>query len=360
MRLYASNSYQRITTSAAIVASTAPPVVTIALTSPFPGTTFNAPASLVLTAHAVATGGAIQHVTFYDGATAIGTATTAPYQITWSAPTQGLHVLTAAALDQTNATTTSAPVVVTITPGGTTQGILAAPVANPPGGAIAAGQLVTLTAAPGTTVHYATDGSVPDQASPLYGGPVAMSQSSVLRARAYQSGWTESVPSSDIYVIDTAPPTIVATVSPGANAAGWNNTPVTISFECADASAVASCPQPVSVTQQGAGQLVTVTAEDALGQQSSLTVTINIDSVAPVVALSFPTADLSTTDAALLLSGTVTDTGSGVARALLALTDKRVNLDRPSPGGRPRPGRAMTPVASSGRARPPGADSCRR
>lgn len=315
IRLFASNSYQRVVTSAAIVASTAPPVVTVALTSPFPGTTFNAPASLAVTASATAAGGSIQRVDFHDGAGLIGSASVAPYAVTWVAPTAGTHTLTAVAVDQTNATTTSASVAVTIGPAGATAGTLAAPVASPPGGAIASGQLVTLTAAPGTTVHYTMDGSVPDQSSLLYSGPVVVSQSMVLRARAYQAGWTESVPSHDSYVIDTTGPTIVATIAPGPNTAGWNNTPVTVSFECVDASTVTSCPGPVAVTQEGAGQLVSVSAVDALGHQSTLTVTINIDSVAPVVTLSSPTADLSTTDTTLLLTGTVTDAGSGVARA---------------------------------------------
>lgn len=113
-------------------------------------------------------------------------------------------------------------------------------------------------------------------------------------------------------MVDTTGPTIVPIIAPGRNAAGWNNTPVTISFECSDASTVASCPSPVTVSQEGAGQLVTATAADALGHQSSLTVAINIDTVAPVVTLSSSTADLSTVDATLPITGSVTDVGARV------------------------------------------------
>ena len=64
-----------------------------------------------------------------------------------------------------------------------------------------------------------------------------------------------------IHGIDTVPPTISATASPPANAAGWNNTDVTVSFTCADArSGIASCPEPVTVTSEGGDQVVTGTA----------------------------------------------------------------------------------------------------
>ena len=52
-------------------------------------------------------------------------------------------------------------------------------------------------------------------------------------------------------------PTIGATAFSAANAAAWNSTAVTVSFACADAtSGVASCSPPVTVTTEGAGQLV--------------------------------------------------------------------------------------------------------
>lgn len=236
--------------------------------------------------------------------------------MTWTAPLQGLHSLTAVAVDQINATAGSPLVPVTIAPAGPTLGILGAPIASPPGGVYPAGQLVSLAAAPGATIHYTVDGSMPDLASPSYSGPIALTQAMVIRARASQSGWTESAPSSDSYGIDTAGPTIVPTISPGPNAAGWNNTAVTVSFECSDPAGVASCPTPVTVTQEGAGLLVAVNAQDALGFQSTLTVTVNIDSTAPSVSLTSPTADLSTIDVALALAGSASDTGSGVARAM--------------------------------------------
>lgn len=315
-RFFIDDTYGRLATSGAMVVAPAAPVVTVALTGPFPGTTFNGPASLVVAANATVSGGTIQRVDFYDGATLIGTSSSAPYSVSWSSPSAGAHVLTAVAVDDTNATTTSTAVGIVIGPAGSTAGTLAAPHVSPPGGVFATAPAVVLTADAGAVVHYTTNGSAPNQGSPQYTGPITISSSSVLRARAYKSGWTASATRNESYVIDVVGPTIVPTITPGANAAGWNNTPVTVSFTCVDASAVTSCPAPVSFAQDGAGQSITVSSQDALGFQTSLTVTINIDSVAPVVTLSSPAADLSTSDATLALAGTVTDAGSGIVRTL--------------------------------------------
>jgi large repetitive protein len=85
--------------------------------------------------------------------------------------------------------------------------------------------------------------------------------------------------------IDTKKPVITASVSPAANSYGWNNTPVTVTFSCADQSGlsgVASCPAPVTVTTDGANQRVSGTATDGAGNSSTLVVSpINIDTRRP-------------------------------------------------------------------------------
>src|SRR5262249_40655670 len=49
--------------------------------------------------------------------------------------------------------------------------------------------------------------------------------------------------------IDSAPPTISSSLAPPANAAGWNNSNVTVSFSCADGlSGIATCPSPVAIS----------------------------------------------------------------------------------------------------------------
>ena len=101
------------TTSAAVaVIVNAPP--TVALTSPASGASFNAPATVNLTATASDTDGTVNQVQFYQGATLIGTATSAPYALTWTNVAAGSYTLSARATDDRGAVTTSAPVSITV------------------------------------------------------------------------------------------------------------------------------------------------------------------------------------------------------------------------------------------------------
>ena len=82
--------------------------------------------------------------------------------------------------------------------------------------------------------------------------------------------------------LDATPPSITATPSPVANAAGWNKGPVTVSFTCTDASGVTSCAAPVSVTAEGI-QHVTGTAVDAAGNSKTIDVPVQIDLTDPFI-----------------------------------------------------------------------------
>ncbi len=87
---------------------------TVALTSPAPGATFQAPATIALAASASDPGGAIAHVRFYRGTTLLGTDATAPYGLTWSNVAAGTYTLTAQATDNLGAVTTSAAVTIQV------------------------------------------------------------------------------------------------------------------------------------------------------------------------------------------------------------------------------------------------------
>jgi hypothetical protein len=78
--------------------------------------------------------------------------------------------------------------------------------------------------------------------------------------------------------IDKTAPTISAVAAPAPNAAGWNNTDVTLTYTCADAlSGIATCPTPQTITTEGANQAVTGTATDKAGNNATATTTLSID-----------------------------------------------------------------------------------
>src|SRR5215469_232205 len=88
----------------------------------------------------------------------------------------------------------------------------------------------------------------------------------------------------EVVGVDNDRPTITASLSPSPNAAGWNNSPVTISFTCSDnTSGVASCPSPITVNTEGANQVFSGTATDLAGNTASASVTINLDMAPPTV-----------------------------------------------------------------------------
>jgi RHS repeat-associated protein len=118
----------------------------------------------------------------------------------------------------------------------------------------------------------------------------------------------------EVIGVDNDPPTIQASISPAANAAGWNNTNVTVTFVCSDAtSPVASCPGPTTVTTEGANQVVSGTATDAAGNSTSTSVTIKLDKTPPSIAITSPANGATVTASSLSVTGTVSDALSGVA-----------------------------------------------
>jgi hypothetical protein len=118
---------------------------------------------------------------------------------------------------------------------------------------------------------------------------------------------------------DTTPPSIVASVDPTPNAAGWVNVPATVSFVCSDEEsglAPNACPADVVVSADGS-TTVERSVVDLAGNQASASMTVKVDQVAPVVVLQgAPAAPQCVT----------TDAISGVATsATLATTTVPVN-----------------------------------
>lgn len=79
-----------------------------------------------------------------------------------------------------------------------------------PGGFVAQAFSLSLSAAPGASIHYSLDGSLPGEASPRYEGPLTIADSQVVRAVALQPGKLDAPVASHSYLFDQRPD--VATV----------------------------------------------------------------------------------------------------------------------------------------------------
>ncbi len=117
---------------------------------------------------------------------------------------------------------------------------------------------------------------------------------------------------------DKTAPTITATVSPAPNAAGWvKGAKATVTFTCSDAGsgiAEGACPAPIEVVTSGS-TTQSGHVRDKAGNEASVTIGVNLDGSAPVLAAS-STVSMSGWSAAT--SATVSFTcsdegGSGLA-----------------------------------------------
>jgi PKD repeat protein len=122
-------------------------------------------------------------------------------------------------------------------------------------------------------------------------------------------------PISGSVMLDQTSPAITATRDKPANAAGWNNSNVTVSFNCSDAaSGVAMCPAPVVVSTETASLVVSGTVVDRAGNSATASLTIKLDKTVPLIqgALSpLPNAN-SWNNADVTALFTATDALSGV------------------------------------------------
>lgn len=82
------------------------------------------------------------------------------------------------------------------------------PIASPHGGTYYTSQSVNISYydyAPGVLTHYTTDGSIPDEYSTLYSGPISIVSSTTLRAIGMASGYNDSAIMNEVYAIEEAP-----------------------------------------------------------------------------------------------------------------------------------------------------------
>jgi len=88
----------------------------VSISSPVTNTTYNAPASISITADVKNPNpnGTITKVDFYSGTTKIGTSTTSPYSFTWTNVAKGTYSITAVATNSNNKTGTSPAITVVV------------------------------------------------------------------------------------------------------------------------------------------------------------------------------------------------------------------------------------------------------
>lgn len=134
--------------------------------------------------------------------------------------------------------------------------------------------------------------------------------------------------SLQIIGVDNAAPTITGVVMPAPNTAGWNNSNAIVSFTCSDVtSGIASCPGPVSVNTETAGQPVTGIALDNAGNSASTLITVKLDKTPPAFNVTSLTNGAKVFTSPLAIAGTVTETLSGLASLTCNLAPAIVNGD---------------------------------
>jgi hypothetical protein len=123
---------------------------------------------------------------------------------------------------------------------------------------------------------------------------------------------------------DTIAPTVTHTLTPAANAAGWNNTDVAVDFSARDdqdgsgADANTWVNQHATVSGETAGQTIDASVEDLAGNLGADSATVKLDKIAPTITAA-PTTDANANgwyNSAVTILWTCNDVGtvqSGIA-----------------------------------------------
>jgi uncharacterized protein YjiK len=146
---------------------------------------------------------------------------------------------------------------------------------------------IAVSASP-TTTPFATFDNTGGAGSTSLPLPTVTTLSAVGTNGAFLAADGKGIGSPDGFApADTTAPTIVATANPVANASGWNNSSVTVSYTCTDAGsgvdAVASSLADDVLTDSGTA---TGTCVDKAGNSADASYTAQIDTVLPTVTYS--------------------------------------------------------------------------
>lgn len=168
------------------------------------------------------------------------------------------------------------------------------------------------TVAPGDDIAHLDYASA--SALALNGGTIKDSGGNDVNLTLPEPGTVGSLGANNTIGIDTTKPIIDASPDRPANANGWYNADVTVTFNGADSlSGIAFITSPITLSTEGANQSVNGFVSDKAGNSNSTTLTgINIDKTAPATTLtSTPPAITDSDSATFVWSGS--DSLSGVA-----------------------------------------------
>ncbi|MCP3910259.1 MAG: hypothetical protein GY713_04830, partial [Actinomycetia bacterium] len=134
-----------------------------------------------------------------------------------------------------------------------------------------------------------------------------------------------------IFGPDDDSPTITAVVDPEPNANGWNDTPVTVSFDCSDVtSGIAVCPAAIYQDTEVDGRVISGQAVDLAGNTAEASVTVSVDLSLPSVSIGSPMDGAVVTMPTVEVTGNVSDAFSGLDS--VTCNGDSASIDDPLPG----------------------------
>jgi Bacterial Ig domain len=302
------------TTSTAVNVSigvNAPP--TVSITSPAPGLTFGLGSAVILAAQAADVDGSVTSVRFFANGQAVGTASSAPYLVSWNPQAAGNYSITAQATDDFGNVTTSTAVSVTINSNGAPAVVFSSPAV---GSVFGVGTQITLNATaaggngPIAQVQFFVNGKslFVDTSAPYSASwtPVAAGTYSLVAVATDSAGISTTSAVLAVAITGVNAPTVTLTnpsaamkitagtaVSLAANATSFNSTVAGVRFLANGfvIGAVSASPYTASWTPTAAGTYsIVAEATDAVGNVATtapVVVTV-IANLPPIVALTAP------------------------------------------------------------------------
>ncbi|MEK9137674.1 MAG: chitobiase/beta-hexosaminidase C-terminal domain-containing protein, partial [Bacteroidota bacterium] len=203
--------------------------------------------------------------------------------------------------------------------------------ASPAGGTYTSAQSVTLTCSDGTgsgcdKIYYTTDGTTPTTASTVYSTAISISATKTLKFLAKDLAGNQETVGTEVYTIDTISPELV--LSTLSNWAVTNNSTLNLSGTVTDNTGIQGLTvngNAVTVNADGSfsyamvineeANVITTTATDSAGNQTTDTRSITLDTTAPTQTISSPADNSKTAVSVATVTGTI-DENSAVTVTL--------------------------------------------